>query len=621
MKRASEKLKKFSGENPFHEAQAKNYPDDKIIQQFYPVSLYWSLFNEQHEILLGTRGSGKTILLKMLSFSFLSRFSHKKAQEHKKTKRFLGFYLPLHLEFVASLPGKKYPDEKKLEFFQFACNCSAAKALLEILRKLVDESQPTPQKRLGAERLVLEHLVEMWFKGNSSGLFSLADLQWKIEVCYQNQPFWLDGEEHHVELPFDCELFRPLIAVMPQIAKDLGLDPANTTWVACLDEAEFLKEPFWICINSFMRSEKRPLVLKVATLPFKYPTRKTLVEGVSVEPNGNDFNFRVVDLQPDSPDFAHLTNYILSERLARCRVGFEKTTLEEFLGVLENDDSIDYYREELSKGTSSPPKEEDILKEIVASLSIARKQRYETIKAQPQRVESDYFRRFSPVYYVRRMRQLDSEGNRSVGWFAGAKTFRKVADGNPRRFIQLMHDCVELARERELTPMNQHRVLVDFAKRQFGYAEGLPDFGLLLKVILDSTGKLLEKRVHDAPNMVDGGCYFTIDKQLIEHEAILQAVQLGIQYSYLFCDNEDSMFEGLCENSLLRLAYLCAVHFWLPMRKGEPILLRSKKKEELFSTVLFKQPRTASESLQVVKQLQLELGDSEANEANQLEKS
>lgn len=357
-----------------------------------------------------------------------------------------------------------------------------------------------------------------------------------------------------------------------------------------------------------MRSEKRPLVLKIATLPFNYTTRKTAIEGVSVEPNGNDFNFRVVDLQPDSDDFVHLTNHILSNRLARCDERFRDVALEDFLGVEEGDDLVDYFNLEMAKGKNGRiPTDEEVLEAIVASLSEKRQARFERIKNDPQRVQSDYFKRFAPVHYVRQMKDLDSRGNRTVGWFAGAKTFRRVADGNPRRFIQLMHDCFELAKERELTPMNQHRIVTEFTDRQSANPEGLPDLGPWLQEVLIAIGDLLGQRVHEGV-MVDGGCAFSVAGDLLQQELFRKAIELGIQYSFIFAENPEDLSSGIREDSLLRLAYLLAVHYWIPMRRGDPVVLRMRHTERLFTTML--QPgllATRKMAEATVKQMEFEL--------------
>src|SRR4051812_20420048 len=103
MLRTSLHLKGYSGANPFHDAQAKSFGVRRLASEFYPVSLYWSLFNDGHEILIGSRGSGKTALLRMLSYSGLRLLEDARSKDWKR--RYFGFYIPLHLEFIQSLRG------------------------------------------------------------------------------------------------------------------------------------------------------------------------------------------------------------------------------------------------------------------------------------------------------------------------------------------------------------------------------------------------------------------------------------------------------------------------------------------------------------------------------------
>ena len=67
MTRKADDILRYDGPNPFGDSQPRNYADTKILNEFYPTSCFWSLFNDQHEVLLGTRGSGKTYLLKAMS--------------------------------------------------------------------------------------------------------------------------------------------------------------------------------------------------------------------------------------------------------------------------------------------------------------------------------------------------------------------------------------------------------------------------------------------------------------------------------------------------------------------------------------------------------------------------
>lgn len=602
MTRTSSKLRGYTGANPFHEGQAKAFTDRKLIEEFFPTSTYWSRFNEQHEILIGTRGSGKTAILKMLSYSWLRQLKHENAIEIIKERSFLGFYVPLHLEFVASLPGQGCPESQRLQYFQFAFNCGAVKALIREVQALLPDCYSDPLKRLKAEASILAHLCELWFPGEKCEFNTLADLQWRIDVLYHTQKFWRDGELSEPHL-FATALFWPIIPALPRLAADLGLDPEATNWIACLDEAEFLGEPFIRCLNTFLRSEKKPLVLKVATLPFRHLTKKTTSTGASVESEGNDFNYRVIDLEADSTDFIGLSDSLCRARLKKCGIDDPQLTLESFLGREGNDDLVDYYRLEMGVENST---EEKILGDLLSSLSEARRARFETIKDVPARVQSDYYKKFAPIYYFRRMHVEGSRGNRTVGWYAGARMIRRITDGNPRRFIQLMNDLFEAARSSELNPKNQHRIVMEFCERHFESCEGLPEQGVLLKKIISLVGELLEQRVH-GPQLLDGGSNFFVQRSLLENPLLKATLELGIAYSILFTDDV-SITQGLQEESDLRLANIITAVFWLPMQKGGHLVLQSKHTREAFAGLLFcPPPATPTESLKVLDELQLNL--------------
>lgn len=599
MKPLSQQLKGYTGANPFHESQARTFGDDKVVMEFYPTSLYWSLFNEQHEILIGTRGSGKTVILKMLSYSCLRRFGHDQAHRYATAKSFIGFYIPLHLEFMAALPGDDTEEDDRIRFFQFAVNCAACKALLSEVQDLLTDCFPGDRDRLVAESRIVDHLMEMWDPLRGSATTSLRQLQRGIDLLYVQHKSFTDDLPDRAGV-FSKPLFSPIMSVLPALTQDLGLNVQNTNWLACIDEAEFLTPPYIKCINTFMRSEKRPLVVKMATLPFKHSTRETLIAGVSIQPDGNDFNYRCVDTEADSDDFKSLCDHLCSIRMVKCGVTDQNVTLGRFLGLIGNDDLVDYFRLELDRDAT----DSCILDGILSALSPERQSHLKDIPHSDAEMRQPYFKKFAPVYFARRMRAENSRGNRTVGWFAGAATLRRVADGNPRRFIQVMNDMVEAARNQDLTPKNQHRVLVDYCARSHRASEGLPELGLVVKELLDTVGQLLAQRVHGT-YMVNGGCEFTVDNALLEDRLFRRAVELAVAYSLVVTDRM-TLTTGISRESELRLSYLYAVLYWLPMRRGDAFTVRSKHRRLCLDAVDPSKPLTSREAKAAVVQLQLE---------------
>jgi len=599
----SYKLKNYNGANPFSEIQSRNFGDKKIVKEFYPTSLYKTLFNEQHEILLGTRGSGKTVLLKMLTYTCIEMYKDATGRDLTDGKSFFGFYVPTHLEFIKSIVSKSGSPEEEVSNFNFAFNCSAVKSLLAEVAEFVRRKSISSLEKAVIESKVIENLCSIWCPDKKNEVAGFQDLIWHIEKLYFGTKN--SDEDNKTKSLFSKALLSPIVPTLPRIAQLIGLDEKETRWIVCIDEAEVLSELYIKCINSFLRSEKKPITIKMATLPFKHMTKETLYKNVSVEPNGNDFNYQIIDFAWDSADFKELTNHLCKLRLKDCDVMFgEDLTLENFLGFQGNDDLTDYFVLEMGASYDK----DKILEEIAAALSPQRQANFDKVKEEKNKIEKPYFRRFEPVYFVRKMKAESRRGNRTVGWFAGPQNIRKIADGNPRRFLQMMNDLVEAARKNELTFKEQHRTLVDYCKRFEVFQEGIQEYGVLVKRVVEVIGNKLSFRVH-GDHMLDGGCNFHVDAALIEKNIFREVLEACISYSLIIVD-PTTVTNGISHQSEFRLSFIYGVVFWLPMRKGDgPIISQLKDKLNLFSES--KVPATQNEANNFMKELELDLKETD----------
>lgn len=571
--RQSDQLLGYTGLNPFHDSQFRAYDSAKSLLEFYPTSFFWSLFNEENEILVGTRGSGKTALLRTLTYSNLKHLNHETARNYISTRQFIGFYVPMNLEFMGALPGQRVPPEDRVIFFQYAFNCAAIHAFLSELCEVLKDSFSDKKHRAGAEFDLCAYLSKLWFADLAPPPASLTDLVSVVDRCF-NSIFSLEDaskapESHLLAQP----ILLPIKNAIRGIETVLNIDLSHTHWLVCIDEAEFLDESCLRCINTFMRAEERPLVVKMATLPYKHNTRATNHPGIFVEPHGSDFNYRRIDLDHGSPDFIGLTNYVCRSRLQRCGIMVDDVTLESFLGKKgRGDDLVDYFRAEMGEQEAS---EEAVMSGVKEALSEQRERRIDELSEKPEKLKNAYLKKFAPIYYVRRMREENSKGARTPGWFAGAATIRRIADGNPRRFIQIMNSIFRVARGNRLTPKEQHRTVTRFCGDMHTAVEGYPDFGLVLRGLIDRVGEVLQDKVHGR-DMKFVGCGFSINEDILTSEVLLNALQLGIAYSFIKTD-EQSFLYSITPESSLRLSYLFGVYFWLPLREvGERPRLRQR---------------------------------------------
>src|SRR5688572_26739899 len=89
--------------NLFEVENARNLTRDEVVRTFVPPQAFWRLLSAKHHVLLGSRGSGKTAIAKMLSHDHLSRWDAPRAKAAIFSKAFVGMYVPTRLEWVGGL--------------------------------------------------------------------------------------------------------------------------------------------------------------------------------------------------------------------------------------------------------------------------------------------------------------------------------------------------------------------------------------------------------------------------------------------------------------------------------------------------------------------------------------
>lgn len=563
MSRVADLLKNYEGSNPFRDSQPRNFADKKILGEFYPVSSFWSLFNDQHEVLLGARGSGKTFLLKTMRYSMLKKVDDFRAKALIEKKEFLAVYVPMHLERVSTFSSSDISDQEQVKRFQVFFNCALAQALIDELISIIEDI-PELSKRAQCMFNLAYGLNRVWFNEENQKMDDLKGLSSKIDQMFYN----INWENRDKIPPIFCgPICTSLIAVKKLISQTFVWEE-EPTWIICIDEAEFLAENLQQCINTVFRSDSNRIALKVATLPFFHKTLKTLDDSVRVV-DGNDFSYRVVDLDYQDRDFVDLTNKLVKHRIeSRIDLNIKCDSLETFLGTEGKDDLIDYFRLEMGEAYAQKAA---IKNGIINSFSEERKKNAPNYRNQQKAI----FDKYAHEYYVREVRKRDV-GNHKPGWFAGARVIRKVSQGNPRMFIQLMNALCEAARKQQLTPSIQHEVVYQFANDYCEATKALDDMGPVLYKNLNAIGECIEQKVHKGP-ISTYGTSFTIKKLGLE-STDRKWIQVAIAYSRLIVDDETKK-SGIRDNTKFTLANIYAVKYWIPMRNDTSLNISLKNND------------------------------------------
>jgi hypothetical protein len=205
--------------NLFEIENARNLTRDELVATYVPTKAFWRLLSAKNHIVLGSRGSGKTALAKMLSHDHLSRLKDDRAREVIKSKSFIGIYVPTRLEWVGGLKNKPWQTEAEKEFFfQWRLNIATCLAFLRTLRSCLECYVPNRGKRAVIEAEVSANMGRSW-GDDDLHCETLRDLQSFLEdVEHQKQQQMARmraiGRLRDGEVPagisFETELFAPL---------------------------------------------------------------------------------------------------------------------------------------------------------------------------------------------------------------------------------------------------------------------------------------------------------------------------------------------------------------------------------------------------------------------------
>lgn len=460
----------------------------------------------------------------------------------------------MYLEFVTHLTGSNASEEDQIQLFQFAFNCLLAQSLLTEISSMLQEEH-NKVERAKKNLLLAIDLNNMWFGDNSDDISDLFSLATRLKKLFYNFDAKTDSLDS-VPPIFRRQIGASLLAVKELIANRLGFFE-EPTWIICIDEAEFLTEVMQKCVNSVFRSDSKRIALKVATLPYYHKTLETLESSISVSA-GNDFSYCVVDMDFNGCDFLNLSNTLCSHRIkSRFNPSLIINTLEDFVGVCGNDDQIDYYRKECGAKESTY---EVIEEKIIQSFSPRKNAAGYTNK------RKTVYDKSAPIFFVRDMYKLSKEGNTKPGWYAGSSVIRKISQGNPRAFIQIMNVLFEKARNSILTPKAQHGVLLEYAQSFCESTQALETHGPLMHRELNEIATILHNHVH-GKYLISAGCNFVLNFSK-QDDSFLHAkewLELAVAYSRLIVD-EDTLKNGIKENTEFLLANTYAAKYWLPMR-------------------------------------------------------
>jgi hypothetical protein len=560
----------MSNQSSFGLENTKNMGLDDLVKTFVPTEDFRRLLAPMNHVVLGSRGSGKTALARMLSHDHMSKFDDDETKNIVASKQFIGIYVATNVAWVGALKNKPWNgDEQALEHnFQWRFNLSVCDAFLGAAKSCFNEYVNDEIEGIIKERSFSKEVSEAWkldsvYESISSLRDSLHSIEFKQEQSIaENRALGRPSNIAEIASTFGTGLLSPLKIAIKKLSASL-LIPESCRWVICIDEAEFLDEIYQRIINTQMRAHTGTpnLIYKIITMPYKHLTMGT---NSAVPLNyGDDFEYIYIDKDPvqsqRSYDFAE-TIFKKRARSAFHNLNENELTLENFFGTSRLIDQ--------KHGEWSDTSEEiNLLNKYATEKTLNRANRLR--ETSHSKFKDQISRKLHGALLLKEAKSK-SVGRSVSGIYSGASLIVRCGDGNPRRLIRIFKHLIKDIDTTKLPLKDtiQEQKLREFSQGVLVQYKSEQGVGPEMHSLLQTVGDYMATRLHKEKISTDQISSIDIPKNISPEKwnLIKCATGLGLLYPNRNQHSPDILPD---KEGTFHLAYVLAPHFFImPRREG-----------------------------------------------------
>lgn len=586
--------------NLFDLDNARDMHKQELVNTFIVTNAFERLLSPKNQIIIGSRGSGKTALLKMICHDHLSLYKNELAEKITQEKTFIGVFISTKTKFSGGLRNKDWQNENEKEkHFVWHMNLAACMSLLEALKSCLDTYVSDEQGRIEKEIKIISEIKKFWFTDRAD-IFTINDANQALEELaifrqIENQKIRISDEKkiNTIGNEFDIELFDPILAGINVINRVLNF-PETTSWFICIDEVEMLEEFHHKILNSYLRAKQPNIFFKFTTLPYCHYTIETNLN-VPLDIR-HDVHYIYID-QDESFGYrgaVPLKSNALKLFLKRASVSkpeYTKISFHDIFGeskLLDNQ-VIDYSAFNVKAKSLS---EKEVVtrmesNEILSLFLIHMNENYrrfgiELLKNKDiSKFGNVLGRKTRAMLYLREYFQK-TVGKRNIDIYSGARTIVTVGDCNPRKLIKIFNEMIIIAEKNNIciedkrddvpliSPKFQNLVLVTIAEQELNRYKIEKNFGTGLYEFINSTGEYMHDYIHSKSTKLNTEQLSSVEinnkNDDLHWEIIKRAVQKGLLYPNMNYNNPDDM---PVKDGVFHLAFILSPRFRLLPRKGD----------------------------------------------------
>jgi energy-coupling factor transporter ATP-binding protein EcfA2 len=261
-------------EEKYSRAFNARYMTYKEIAKSFIVSEHFDVISRnEHTILTGARGCGKTTLLKMLHPKALSEWISPEAKHFKENIPFFGIYIPADRQWISQLDAfkKNFSDQSEIveSVFRGVVNANILISTCDTFSTLIELNQCENSFEIDLSLKLIEH-----WKMPLPLPPNLYDIIIKLRVMVNEFNNIIGRKKSDIELPDICYSdFVDLVSISIDCFESINKKYSNpihikSKWALCFDELEitpeFLQKNI---IGQNLRSRNQKIIFKLTSTP------------------------------------------------------------------------------------------------------------------------------------------------------------------------------------------------------------------------------------------------------------------------------------------------------------------------------------------------------------------
>jgi hypothetical protein len=577
--------------NLYETFNARNYTPGQVAATFITNPDYEDLWRNEHTVVLGPRGSGKTTLFKMLTVQALYSWDTAFAKGLRNRRPFTAIYVPTDMHWHHQL---KHAQEHLIFAPKFSNAASRAavttSVLLAVAKTFQDRLAYESPSAAEKETELCKALFKEWLLPQVLPLLDLVTLGLKSRIAeirrLINQVAFqkLTDPEIHPPDYFHLDYFASMDVACSWFDSLFKLTQ-SPKWALCFDELELA--PPWLQSLAFsqQRSSEEKYLVKLSTSPLP-----SMLGTTEARPK-QDLRLIAIWNYPGrrSDDFAeNLARSVLSRRLER------NVSPQELFGtselILQAEEGVEKY----TRGSAEWRLFRDLsawdpsVKTLLTRAGLDPADPFTSDIS----IRDSLLRKAKPVAVLRSaFLKPQSHGRVSLRSrklatiYFGKEAIYRVSDGNPRRLIGILGDlaakvtCDDAGNIRRLAPNEQAEVIERASKQFQGYVHALPEGTVVLgehtldlATLVKAIGTYFRQRLLGPEFPLDPVGSFRVDSNL--NDKVVELLRLGVYHgAIVHVDPVPDTIETSLRGKRFRLSYMLAPSHRLPLTLYEPVSL------------------------------------------------